>query len=154
MTFYTEDYEKDPYQELVLRLRPEYLLLPPAAGDAFPLYMIDMMYGASELMGPSTLYAKTWSKMLAADAFSAVQEAIQNGIKSELNQINILNNEAVKHVTRRFRSTLLDKGSTEPASEMFRQFRGRDPSHEALLFSLGLQSTRSPKIKSQKEAIA
>ena len=155
LTFYTEDYEKDPFQELVVRMRSEYLLLPPAGGDAFPLYMLDMMYGVSELMGPSCTYSKTWSKMLAADAFSAVQEAIQiNGTQSEQNQTNILDNEAVKRVTRRFRSTLLDKGSTEPASEMFRQFRGRDPSHEALLFSLGLQSTRSPKIKSQKEAIA
>merc|ERR1712136_266127 len=59
MAFYGQDYEKEEYQDLAIRLRSEYLLSPPT-------------------------------------------------------------------------------------SEMFRQFRGRDPSHEALLMSLGMQSTTSP----------
>lgn len=151
MAFYSEDYEKESYQDLAERLRTQYLLLPPAAGDAFPLHMNDMMCGDN----PAALYSKTWAKMLAADAFSAVQEAIEtNGTQLDNGKSNILQDEAVKSVTRRFRSTLLDKGSSQPASEMFRHFRGRDPSHEALLLSLGLHSTSSPKIKGQHEAIA
>ena len=151
MAFYTDDYEKESYQDLAERLRAQYLLLPPAGGDAFPLYMNDMMCGDN----PASLYAKTWTKMLAADAFSAVQEAIEiNGTHSNNSKTEILQDEAVKSVTRRFRSTLLDKGSSQLASEMFRHFRGRDPSHEALLISLGLHSTKAPKIKGQTVAIA
>ena len=67
---------------------------------------------------------------------------------------DITKNEAVKTVTRRLRTTLLDKGSSQPTSEMFRQFRGRDPSHEALLMSLGMQSTTSPKMKGLSDATA
>ena len=150
IAFYTEDYEKESYIDLAERLRGQYLLLPAVKGDVFPIYLSDMMCGDN----PAALYSKTWAKMLAADAFSAVQEAIEtNGMQSQNQEFDILKDEAVKNVTRRFRTTLLDKGSSQTATEMFRQFRGRDPSQEALLLSLGLQSTASPKIKGQKEAM-
>ena len=149
--FYSEEYEKESYQDMAERLRPEYLLLPPAAGDCFPIHANDIMSGDY----PGTLYSKTWGKMLAADAFSAIQEAIEtNGIHNEHSRNNILTDESVKSVTRRFRSTILDRGSSQPYTEMFRQFRGRDPSHEALLLSLGLQSISTPKIKGQKEVVS
>jgi len=38
-------------------------------------------------------------------------------------------------------------GSSIPMAETFRKFRGRDPSHEALLLSLGLKSAQQPKKK-------
>jgi Peptidase family M3 len=47
----------------------------------------------------------------------------------------------------RFRSTFLALGSSIPMAETFRKFRGRDPSHEALLLSLGLKSAQQPKKK-------
>ena len=150
IAFYTEDYEKESYDDLAERLRGQYLLLPPAKGDAFPLYVSEMMCGDY----PGALYSKTWTKMIAADAFSAVQEAIEtNGGQTNGHRLDILNDESVKHVTRRFKSNLLNKGSSETSSELFRQFRGRDPSHEALLLSLGLRSATSPRIKGQKEAV-
>ena len=149
MAFYGQDYEKEEYQDLAIRLRSEYLLLPPTSGDAFPLYFKDIMTGEY----PAALYCKTWSKMLAADAFSAVEEALEgNGTTLLKANDDITKNEAVKTVTRRLRTTLLDKGSSQPTSEMFRQFRGRDPSHEALLMSLGMQSTTSPKMKGLSDA--
>jgi hypothetical protein len=36
-------------------------------------------------------------------------------------------------------------------AETFRKFRGRDPSHEALLLSLGLKTTQQPKKKGSSE---
>ena len=149
--FYGKDYEKEEYQDLAIRLRSEYLLLPETSGDAFPLYVKDMMTGEF----PASMYCKTWSKMLAADAFSAVQEVLEGNGESLL-KVNgdITKNEAVRSVTRRLRTSLLDKGSTLPTSEMFRQFRGRDPSHEALLMSLGMHSTTTPKMKGLNEATA
>ena len=151
MAFYGIDYEKEYYYDLGVRLRSEYLLLPATYGDAFPLYMSNIMSGEDA----GKLYCKTWSKMLAADAFSAIDEALQgNGDSLLKNKGDILADEAVKTVTKRLRTTLLDKGSSEPTSEMFRQFRGRDPSHEALLMSLGMESTASPKMKGLNEAAA
>jgi len=76
--------------------------------------------------------------MLAADAFSAVLEASDQS-------------EAAK-VTRRFKSTFLQSGSSEPAAEVFRHFRGRDPSHEAMLLHLGLKELSKPKQKGQHQA--
>jgi len=54
-------------------------------------------------------------------------------------------------VTRRFRSTFLALGSSIPPAEVFRQFRGRDPSHEALLLHLGLKELNKPKQKGQQK---
>ncbi len=51
----------------------------------------------------------------------------------------------------RFRSTFLSIGSSIPMAETFRKFRGRDPSHEALLLSLGLKASQQPKKKGGSE---
>lgn len=151
IAFHAQDYEKEDYYDLGVRLRSEHLLLPATSGDAFPLYLSDIFSGEN----PACLYSQIWSKMLAADAFSAVQEALEaNGGTSNTINGDVMKNEAVLNVTKRLRSTLFDKGSAQPTSEMFRQFRGRDPSHEALLMSLGMQSTSSPKMKGIKEATA
>ena len=93
----------------------------------------------------ATYYCSIWSKMLAADAFSAVHEAIQ-GSESKGGKVYEL--PEVKHVANKFRATFLAAGSSRPMAELFRQFRGRDPSHEALLFSLGLKRKSSPKMRS------
>lgn len=77
--------------------------------------------------------------MLAADAFSAVQE------------VGLENSAEVRKVTRRFRDTFLRTGSALPTAEVFRQFRGRDPSHEALLLSLGLKDVSKPKRKGHQQ---
>lgn len=79
-------------------------------------------------------YASIWSKMMAADAFSAIEEVSSKGE-------SVFESESVKGVTRRFRDTVLATGSGRPSTEIFRKFRGRDPSHEALLHSLGLVKT-------------
>ena len=92
----------------------------------------------------ATYFCSIWSKMLAADAFSAVNEAIQGSdSKGKVYEL-----PEVKHVANKFRTTFLAAGSSRPMAELFRQFRGRDPSHEALLFSLGLKRKSSPKMRS------
>jgi oligopeptidase A len=91
-------------------------------------------------------FSTIWSKMLAADAFSAIEEV--PNYESE----NILDNPNVKAITKKFRSTFLATGSSRPSAETFRNFRGRDPSHEALLVSLGLKKFNQPHIRSQSAA--
>ena len=61
-----------------------------------------------------------------ADAYAAFEE------------VGLDNEEAVREVGRRFRSTVLAMGGGAHPSEVFRAFRGRDPSPEALLRHSGL----------------
>lgn len=143
VAFYSEDYDKEGYQDLATRLHGDFLLLPPVTGDMFPLYVSEMFSGDH----PAAMFCSTWARMLAADAFSAVQEAMEPETGSTFD------NEQVKRVTMRFRNTILAMGSSKPSAETFRAFRGRDPSHEALLLTLGLKATPHPKKKGQEEVL-
>ena len=91
---------------------------------------------------PGAIYCSIWSRMLAADAFSAIEEANQESA------FTIYENPQVLAVTNRFRETVLAKGSTLAMEEIFRTFRGRDPSYEALLVSLGLKDLNLPHMRS------
>ena len=70
MAFYTEDYENEQFAELANRLAPQYLVLDREKEDAFPMYFEEMMTGH----WAAGYYSHTWSKMLAADLFSAYLE--------------------------------------------------------------------------------
>jgi oligopeptidase A len=67
-------------------------------------------------------YSYKWAEVLAADAFSAFEEA------------GIFNNT----VSRRFLSSILEQGGSRDAMEAFVAFRGRKPEIEPLLKQLGL----------------
>jgi oligopeptidase A len=59
--------------------------------------------------------------MVAADIYSAFQEAGMD------------DRNALRTIGERFRNVVLANGGTVAPSETFRQFRGRDPSPDALL---------------------
>ena len=68
-------------------------------------------------------YAYVWDNLLAEDAFTRFRE-------------KGLTNPAIG---AEFRRTILSKGSTKPAAELYRDFMGRDPKPDALLQSLGIK---------------
>ena len=94
---------------------------------------------------PAAIYCSIWARMLAADAFSAVEEANQD---STTETRAVFDKAEVQAVTQRFRDTVLANGSRRPMEKTFRAFRGRDPSYEALLVSLGLKELNSPHMRS------
>ena len=55
-----------------------------------------------------------------------------------LKQMRLENEEAVRETGRRFRKTVLALGGGRHPSDVFRDFRGRDPSPDALLKHSGL----------------
>jgi oligopeptidase A len=71
-------------------------------------------------------YSYKWAEVLAADAFAAFDEA---GLDDEA---------AVQQVADRFRQSVLALGGSLPANEIYRQFRGRDATPDALLRKQGL----------------
>ena len=72
-------------------------------------------------------YSYLWAEVLAADAFSAFEEA------------GLENDAALRETGKRYRETILALGSSRPPAEVFEAFRGRPPSTDALLRHKGLR---------------
>lgn len=73
-------------------------------------------------------YSYKWSEVLSADAFAAFEEA---GLDDEA---------AVQATGRRYRETILAMGGGTDPAEVFRLFRGRAPSIDAILRHAGLKA--------------
>jgi len=72
-------------------------------------------------------YSYKWAEVLSADAFSAFEEA---GLDNE---------SAIAELGLRFRDTVLSQGGGRHPMEIFRDFRGRAPSPDALMRHHGLR---------------
>lgn len=108
---------KDFWLDVVKRLWPRFHHFPLDKSDAHPCNFTDIV---SQDMA-AAYYSHTWSKMVAADIYSAFQEAGMD------------DRNALRTIGERFRNVVLANGGTVAPSETFRQFRGRDPSPDALL---------------------
>jgi oligopeptidase A len=71
-------------------------------------------------------YSYKWAEVMSADAFGAFEE------------VGLENEEKVQETGRRFRDTVLSLGGGVEPMEVFKRFRGREPSPEALLRHNGL----------------
>ncbi len=73
-------------------------------------------------------YSYFWAEVLSADAFAAFEEA------------GLDNSAKVATIGQRFRETVLALGGSRHPMEIFKAFRGREPSTQALLRHRGLPS--------------
>jgi len=71
-------------------------------------------------------YSYKWAEVLSADAFAAFEEAGLDDAKN------------VTRIGHKFRDTVLALGGSQHPMEVFKEFRGREPSTEALLIHAGL----------------
>ncbi|CAH0546258.1 unnamed protein product [Brassicogethes aeneus] len=116
---------KDFWLDIVKRLWPQYRLFPLDKYDSHPCSFTQIFcdeWGAA-------YYSNLWSRMIAADVYSAFHE-VQN------------DEQKLKDVGKRFRDTFLALGGSSHPSQIFRNFRGRDPSPKALLRSIGLKKSK------------
>jgi len=90
--------------------------VPPRYKTTFFSHSMGGGYSAS-------YYAYMWSEILAADAFSYVQS--QGGLTRENGN--------------HYRRNILEVGNTRPTMESYIQFRGQEPTTDALLIRRGLQ---------------
>lgn len=111
----------DFWNDIVRRLWDKYFALPLYKRDSHVCSFYTIFSGE----GAAAHYSTLWSEMIAADLFSAYLEQPNK----ELHQ---------QEICDKYREIFLRLGGIYSASELFRRFRGRDPSEKALLKGLGL----------------
>lgn len=99
------------------KVTTEMSVLPPLEEDRF-LCAFTHIFAGGYAAG---YYSYKWSEVLSADAFAAFEEA------------GLDNDDAVAETGRRFRDTILALGGGRHPMDVYRDFRGREPSTEALL---------------------
>jgi oligopeptidase A len=99
-------------------------LIPPLPEDRF-LCSFSHIFAGGYAAG---YYSYKWAEVLSADAFSAFEEA---GLEDP---------EALSRTGASFRDTVLALGGSRHPAEVFKAFRGREPSPKALLRHSGLVS--------------
>ncbi|XP_047334183.1 probable cytosolic oligopeptidase A [Impatiens glandulifera] len=97
-------------------------ILPPLPEDKF-LCSFSHIFAGGYAAG---YYSYKWAEVLSADAFSAFEDA---GLDDE---------KAVKDTGNKFRETILALGGGKAPLQVFVEFRGREPTPEALLRHNGL----------------
>ena len=97
-------------------------VLPPLPEDRF-LCSFGHIFAGGYAAG---YYSYKWAEVLSADAFAAFEEAgLDNAV-------------ALTATGRHYRNSILALGGSRPPMEVFREFRGREPSTAALLRHSGL----------------
>ncbi|MEM6426762.1 MAG: M3 family metallopeptidase [Cyanobacteria bacterium P01_D01_bin.128] len=104
------------------RLAEKTTVLKPLPEDAF-LCSFSHIFAGGYAAG---YYSYFWAEVLSADAFAAFEEA---GLDNE---------SALVETGRRYRETVLALGGSRHPMEVFKAFRGREPSTAALLRHRGL----------------
>merc|ERR1711988_1072605 len=100
----------------------EYTVIPPLDEDRF-LCAFGHIFAGGYSAG---YFSYKWAEVMSADAFGAFEE------------VGLDNEEKVKETGKLFRDTVLAMGGGKHPGDVFRSFRGRDPSPEALLRHNGL----------------
>ena len=104
------------------RIATAMAVLPPIVEDA-TICSFEHLFAEGYDAG---YYAYKWSEVLSADAFSAFEA------------VGLENEAAIRTLGKCYRDTVLSLGGSQHAGEVFRAFRGREPSTEALLRHAGL----------------
>ncbi|XP_018325284.1 probable cytosolic oligopeptidase A [Agrilus planipennis] len=121
---------KEYWLDVVKRLWPEFRSFPLDKLDSHPCSFSQIF---SEDWAAS-YYSHLWSRVIAADIYSAFYE-VRN------------DEEQIRTIGKRFRDTYLALGGSYSPNEVFRMFRGRDPSHKALLRLLGIKKDGQVLVK-------
>lgn len=110
------------------RISKKTQVIPPLPEDRF-LCSFSHIFAGGYAAG---YYSYKWAEVLSADAFSAFED------------VGLDNDKAVIETGRRFRETILALGGGKAPLEVFVEFRGREPSPEALLRHNGLLPLTAP----------
>ena len=110
--------ENQSVQSVVDALRKEVAVMPVPSFNRFQNSFSHIFAGGYA----AGYYSYKWAEVLSADAFAAFEES------------DIFD----AATSRRFLAEILEKGGTDDAMNLFRNFRGREPRVDALLRHAGL----------------
>ena len=108
--------------DLQSRIASAATVIPPLPEDRF-LCAFSHIFAGGYAAG---YYSYKWAEVLSADAFAAFEEAGRD------------NGDVVGRIGRRFCDTILAQGGSRHPMELYREFRGRAPTIDALLRHTGL----------------
>lgn len=118
---------KEFWVDVMRRLWPQFQVMPLDKKDAHPCSMTKIFSGPYS----GAYFSDLWSRIVATDVYSAFYESSKNGhCRMEIGQ--------------RYRDTFLALGGACSPNEVFRRFRGRDPSPKALISALDLKPIAAP----------
>lgn len=121
------------FDTAVKRLWPRYMLYPLDKDYAEYCSMVQIF--ADRRMA-SYQYSFLWNEMVAADVMKSFNECT--------------NLEELQAMGRRYKETFLSLGGSVPSAEVFRRFKGHDPSISSLL-QMRLPSTNTPNTSEASE---
>jgi len=104
------------------RMALKYSVMPPLPEDKFLCSFAHIFAGGYA----AGYYSYKWAEVLSADAFAAFEE------------VGLDDAEALAKTGRRFRETVLGCGGSRHPSQVYRDFRGKDATADALLRHNGL----------------
>ena len=111
----------DDIQSLIKNVRKQVSVVPSPAFNRFQ-HSFSHIFAGGYAAG---YYSYKWAEVLSADAFSLFEE---NGVMD-------------KATGERFLNEILERGGSAEPMELFKAFRGREPSNQALLRHSGIQTT-------------
>lgn len=115
----------DFWRDIVRKLWPQYHVIPMDKKDSRLCSTPEIVSGT----WAAGYFSHVWAQMVAADVISAFDES--GNSKS--------NEDHTRDIGKRYRHTFLASGGAVHPSQVFRNFRGRDPSAKALVNYLQLQ---------------
>jgi oligopeptidase A len=109
-------------KEIQSRIAQDYTVMAPLEEDAF-LCSFTHIFAGGYAAG---YYSYKWAEVLSADAFAAFEEA------------GLSDPDAISSLGKKYRETVLAEGGSRHPLEVYRDFRGRDATIDALLRHSGL----------------
>jgi oligopeptidase A len=113
---------KETLKQVCDRIAATTTVLPPIPENAF-LCAFGHIFAGGYAAG---YYSYKWAEVLSAEAFGAFEE------------VGLENESAIQDTGKRYRETILALGGSKHPMEVFKSFRGREPSTEPLLRHNGL----------------
>ena len=108
--------------QLRLELAATTTIIPPIEADQFLCAFSHIFCGGYA----AGYYSYKWAEVLSADAFSAFED------------VGLDDDDRVRETGARFRDTVLSLGGSRPPADVFKDFRGRPATSEALIRHSGL----------------
>ena len=122
MRLHTEPHRSNDVLGVLKEVRNEVAVLHPPEWHRMP-HSFSHIFAGGYAAG---YYSYKWAEVLSADAYAAFEEtAAEDGTPS-------------LETGRRYRQSILERGGSRPAMSSFKDFRGREPSLDALMRHQGM----------------